>query len=156
MKKKLCVLTIICLLVTLLSIQPVEAANTEQLNIGDHVLFGSYNNHPILWRVININEDGSRMLFSERVIARKGFDPRGNAPGGRFNQARLDQGSNYYPESTLRTWLNSIKEEVSYPYNPPVGHPDGFFSPNGYADLPGLGKIFSPADEQVRYLRMCG
>lgn len=128
---------------------PVQATNNENLSIGDFVLFGMFSDEPILWRVININQDGSRMLFSERIIALMGFDPRGNAPGGRANQDRLDHGSNYYPESTIRAWLNSDQEQVNYPYNPPQGHPIGFFYPQGYENLPGFLTNFTPEEREV-------
>ncbi len=147
--EKLAKVLIIVFVQLLFCLPFAQASMNGDLDIGDFVLFGEFYDEPILWRVININQDGSRMLFSERIIALMGFDPRGNAPGGRANQHRLDRGSNYYPESTIRIWLNSDQEEVAYPYNPPRGHPDGFFYPQGYEDIPGFLTNFSPEEIEL-------
>jgi len=47
---------------------------TTKLKIGDYVKFGHYYGDAILWRVININDDGSEMLYSEKILCIKPFD----------------------------------------------------------------------------------
>ncbi|TCO68096.1 hypothetical protein [Marinisporobacter balticus] len=41
------------------------------LKTGDYIQFGKYNAVPILWRVINIDEDGDSLLFSDKIICFK-------------------------------------------------------------------------------------
>ncbi len=44
------------------------------LHVGDLVRFGSYLSQSLLWRVIDVDEEGKALLFSEDVIKMIGFD----------------------------------------------------------------------------------
>src|SRR5690554_555744 len=77
---------------------------TSQVNIGDYIEFGRYLDEPILWRVINKDENGI-MLFSDKVLCFKAFDAHGDddeftGKFGEFN--RWGSGSNYWATSNLR------------------------------------------------------
>lgn len=74
----------------------------ESLTDGAYVSFGEYNGRRLLWRVINIDENGI-LLFADEAVEFKSFDsePRDG------DKNRMKYGSNYWPESSLRKWLNS-------------------------------------------------
>lgn len=74
--------------------------------LGDYIRFGQYNGEPILWRIIHKNELGNPILLSDRILTLKAFDANGNY---HINLNRKSFGSNYYPDSNLRQWLNSSR-----------------------------------------------
>src|SRR5690606_34292540 len=45
---------------------------------GDIIEFGNYNNEPILWQVVHIDENGNPLLFSKRILTIKAFDASGD------------------------------------------------------------------------------
>jgi hypothetical protein len=79
-------------------------ANTA-VNVCDYVRFGKYNNEPILWRVIHKDANGDPVLFADRILTMKAFDAAGSYHD--YDEDRWDYGSNYYPDSNIRQWLNS-------------------------------------------------
>lgn len=102
------------------------------LNLGDKVLFGTYLEEPIEWRVIRLEEDGAAVLISEYILTMKAFSA---ADSGSFNydddgnsywsvgetEADRDlelqayvRGNSSWAQSDLRKWLNSDKENVVY------------------------------------------
>lgn len=83
---------------------------TSGFKVGEYIQFGHYNNEPILWRIIHKDYQGNLMLLSDRILALKAFDTAGSYHAG--NAERLENGSNYYPDSNLRQWLNSKKPNV--------------------------------------------
>jgi len=83
------------------------------INIGDYVQMGSYYDEPILWRCVDIDENGSLML-ADRILTIKPFDAAGNhkyADGTAQNDTsdgyRTYYGSNLWETSNMRCWLNS-------------------------------------------------
>ncbi len=131
MKKKVSIflLAVIFILTTLIiptnqNSNQVHAAGT--MKVGDYVLFGKYLGNPILWRVINI-ENGSPLLFSEKIISIKAYDAAesgmyyrtGSNPYTR-NEARQKYGSNQWENSNIREWLNSSDAKVKYTTQPPT------------------------------------
>ncbi|NLB81829.1 MAG: carboxypeptidase-like regulatory domain-containing protein, partial [Clostridiaceae bacterium] len=102
---------------------PVVKAEAN-INIGDYVLMGKYYDELILWRCVDIDENGPLML-SDKIIAFKPFDATGyhtyadGTPQAdtefwledgyynyRFN-GRVHYGSNLWETSNIRCWLNS-------------------------------------------------
>jgi hypothetical protein len=75
------------------------------VDIGDYIQFGKYNNAPILWRVINKDADGTATFLADRILTVKAFDAKGSYHSS--STSRMNNGSNYYKNSTLRQWLNS-------------------------------------------------
>lgn len=65
---------IVCFLSLSLSIVSNAAETQQTLAIGDYIEFGAYNDEPVLWRVIHIDEEGDPLLFSEYIISYKSFD----------------------------------------------------------------------------------
>lgn len=85
-----------------------------KVKIGDYIRYGRYKKDPILWRVININDDGSLMLLSERVLCFKAFDAFGDLTDNRGDIYRKNYGSNNWEKSSLREWMNSEEQSVNY------------------------------------------
>jgi len=73
----------------------------NNLSYGAYVSFGKYNGRKLLWRVINIDENGI-LLFADEAVEFKAFDSE--LRSGDIN--RMKYGSNYWPECSLRKWLN--------------------------------------------------
>ncbi len=110
-----------------------SVAERPEVALGDTIVMGSYNGEDISWRVLKISEDGTEAVIVARdVLTMKAYD----APdSGKFNhdgeesyffsdaQAKLEadvelkayvQGNSSWEGSTIRTWLNSAKENVEY------------------------------------------
>lgn len=102
------------------SATPVFAANS--INIGDYALIGKYNDEPVLWRCVNIDENGPLML-ADRIISIKAFDAAGLHLNDKNGQ-RVNNGSNLWSASNIRTWLNSTDDSILWPCgnSPDPGH----------------------------------
>ena len=90
----------------LLTFTPVSAAENG-LNEGDYVQFGTYYGVPILWRVVDLDEDGDPMLLSDKVLTVRPFALYNHSVG--FTER-------HWETSYIRTWLNSIGEEAQTKY----------------------------------------
>ena len=100
----------------LLSLMPAMTANAVvALNTGDYIQFGKYNGNPILWRVVNVDGNGS-LLLSERILCLKAFDSAGSY---HKDSSRKLWGSNYWKDSNIRQWLNSSESKISWLQNAP-------------------------------------
>jgi co-chaperonin GroES (HSP10) len=98
--RKIIILLIILFIIPLTSAGVIKNAKDQSnMKNGDYVLFGKYSGKPILWRVINIDSDGTPFLFSEKSLCSKTFI-----------------GGETWEDSTIREWLNSSDK------------PDGFLS----------------------------
>ncbi len=119
----------------------VKASNTatETANAvkGDYIQFGSYNEQPLLWQVIHVLENGNLLLWSDKIISVKVFDAFGDLVDGRGNEERIRVGANYWAGSSLREWLNSGAECVTFTYNPPSKE-NLWNGLNAYANEPGF------------------
>lgn len=118
-----------------------EASETDSepvsVLVGETVLFGSYLNEDIEWRVLRISEDETQaVLVASYILTMKAYDA---AESGRYNydgdedywtrrfepgddmalQARV-RGNSDWSVSNLRTWLNADTEIVVYSDQPPV------------------------------------
>ncbi|WP_425449703.1 DUF6273 domain-containing protein [Dethiothermospora halolimnae] len=99
MRKAMVMFLVFTLLFSLVPIKKdsyVFAQNN--IKIGDYIYFGNYYGEPILWRIINIDEDGNPLLFSNNILTLKAYDTN----------------ENNWERSTIRTWLNSGEEKVRY------------------------------------------
>lgn len=107
------------------------------LQVGETVLFGSYLDQDIAWRVLRISEDETQaVLIASHILTMKAYDA---AESGRYNydgnqnywtavsQADGDpvlqawvRGNSDWSASNLRTWLNADTEVVAYSGQPPA------------------------------------
>jgi hypothetical protein len=99
----------------------------NNLKIGDYVYFGRYKNKSILWRVINVDRDGSPLLWSAYILCDKAYDA---AESGQRDTTgsnpytddtdRQKYGSNKWENSNIREWLNSSSQVVKWTTQPPT------------------------------------
>ncbi|MGN0181885.1 MAG: DUF6273 domain-containing protein, partial [Candidatus Ornithomonoglobus sp.] len=142
MKKKL-----ISLLVTaamIMTFLPVTVSAAESINIGEYVQMGTYYGAPILWRCVDIDENGPLML-SDKIICIKPFDAAGDNTSGSHGRGYNDGhyrkrwGSNYWADSNMRCWLNSDASAGNVNWtcgNAPTE--DKVYGYNDYADEAGF------------------
>ena len=115
MKKLFSLVLAVCVLAAPMA---ASAQPEIQINIGEYIQMGKYNDEPILWRCIDVDENGP-LLFSDRILCRKAYDLRGvNESGSHVRRDRIyatawEPGeprfsySNYWGDSNIRCWLNS-------------------------------------------------
>lgn len=106
MKKR--ILSMVIALVMMCAFLPCMAS-AKGIEIGDYVQMGTYYGKPILWRCVDIDENGPLML-SDKIICIKPFDARNSAnttTGSHSRAGRVLWGSNYWADSNMRSWLNS-------------------------------------------------
>ncbi len=137
----------------------------KELALGDAVPFGTYNNEPIIWRVIHLSPDhSSAVLITENIITMKAFDA---ADSGTFNkengedywkysgedfadpalEARV-RGSNEWGTSNIRAWLNSDTQVVTYEGGHPVKAAMSDMK-NGYEDEAGFLYGFTAEEKEA-------
>ncbi|MBN1775609.1 MAG: hypothetical protein JW817_04000 [Clostridiales bacterium] len=123
----------------------------DTIKVGDYVLFGSYNDEPILWRCVD-TENGV-MLLSEYILCMKAYDAAESGvrceEGGNYttNIDAQRYGSEIWKTSNLREWLNSDKKEVKYSTQPPVAAAV-LNGANAYADEAGFLTHFTKAERK--------
>lgn len=118
-----------------------EHASAITYKIGDRVEFGHQAGKPILWDVVNVDQNGNPLLFSNEILAWKAYDA-----GEVLEDGERSDPQNRWSTSTLRQWLNSEEETISWT----DGIPDeeGIIPSHlSYAKESGfLRQMFSPAE----------
>ncbi len=103
-------------------------ASAAAINIGDYIQMGTYYDEPILWRCVDIDENGPLML-SDKILCLKPFDAQTseNSETGSHSRdgdsKRANNGSNYWADSNMRSWLNSTATAGNVEWlcgNPPI------------------------------------
>lgn len=108
----------------LCAVIPINTAQASGISIGGYLQMGMYYGEPILWRCVDIDENGPLML-SDKIICIKPFDAQGefDSSGSHSrNSVRKTSGSNYWADSNMRSWLNSSADEENVDWlcgNPP-------------------------------------
>ena len=74
------------------------------IGIGDYIQFGKYYDDPILWRYVADDENG-KLILSDKIICKKPYDVYNSRVSG--SHTRRYAISNYWGDSTTRSWLNS-------------------------------------------------
>lgn len=111
--------------------------SNSEVKIGDTIELGTYYGEPISWKCMAIDENGP-LMYSEKILCLKAFDVSGlNAQYHSDNWGyRGNYGSNCWSDSTLRQWLNSDDEVVSYTHCPPtnnsINHGDAYDQEPGF------------------------
>lgn len=145
-----------------------SAAEEYDVQVGDTLVFGSYNNEPIQWRVLRLEEkDGTQtaVLISRYILTMKAFDA---AESGKYNhdenkdyikkesEADTDlelqayvRGNSSWQKSNIRTWLNSEAEVVTYEGQAPVNSAMSELH-NGYQNEPGF--LYNFTEEEIGML----
>lgn len=123
------------------SISGISASITE----GDYVVMGEINGREMLWRCVEINENGPLMV-SNNILSFYAFD----AAGKHELNSRSSKGSNNWEMSNIRYWLNSNEPEgdKSWPCGiAPLS--DRTQGSNGYAMEKGFLSNFSPEETEM-------
>ena len=118
---------------------PVEAAGVETgVRLGDYIQLGSYENEPILWRCVSVDENGPLMLSDKVLCDSMPYDAQTseNSASGSHRRSgyRSKYGSNHWRDSNMRSWLNSDAEAGQVKWlcgNPPK---DGYIVGGGAYD----------------------
>lgn len=146
----------------------LQEANTsvnsqEVLAPGDTIIFGTYLNEPIEWRVLKVSTDGREaVIVAGNILTMKAFDA---AEGGKYNnyegtdywgksldgepeelQQKL-RGSNSWSESNIRCWLNATAENVEYTDGVPNTMAMSELK-NGYDKEPGFLSYFTKEEQE--------
>ncbi|MCM1190952.1 MAG: toll/interleukin-1 receptor domain-containing protein [Butyrivibrio sp.] len=149
------------------------AAESYPVQVGDTLVFGSYNSEPIQWRVLRLEEQDGRqtaVLVSRYILTMKAFDA---AESGKYNhdetgdyismesEADFDmelqayvRGDSSWRKSNIRTWLNAETELVSYEGQAPVSSAMSELH-NGYQNEPGFLYHFSAEEIKILVEREC-
>ena len=120
MKKKIISLFMVVAMLAAMLPVIVSAAN---INIGDYVQMGTYYGQPILWRCVDIDENGPLML-SDKILCLKAFDAQTSSNSATGSHSRRGSyESNYWADSNIRSWLNSSASAGNVNWlcgNPPI------------------------------------
>ena len=138
--------------------------NGVSVQIGDFVTLGTYYEEPILWRCVDIDENGPLML-SDRIIGIKPFDASGastgmngnssHSRGNQFYHKRTVRGSNFWADSNIRNWLNSTAQagEVTYTCGNVPNDAGIYGGLNSYESESGFLSTDNFSDEELSYIR---
>ena len=158
MKRIISIALAICIILSLFATIPVSA--TASINIGEYVQMGTYYGKPILWRCVDIDENGPLML-SDRIICLKAFDAAGDNTSGSHGRGyyengtqgyyRQNCGSNYWADSNIRDWLNSTASagNVVWSCGNPPDNEHVYEGYNDYADEAGFLSNFTESERKA-------
>ena len=106
----------------ILLILPVLPAKAEDakpnIKIGEYICLGTYDNEPILWRCVDIDDNGALMLSDRVLCDYLPYDARTSENSAttshRRNSYRSKYGSNHWRDSNMRSWLNAEEQTVTW------------------------------------------
>ena len=102
----------VCLLLGLLpstALASNDKIMAENIQIGDFLSFGTFNDHPMLWQVVD-NTNGKLKIFSTDILFNGPIDADINMHGN----ASVMEGETNWHTSDIRQYLNSNDSTVSY------------------------------------------
>ncbi len=120
-----------------------------QVKSGDYISLGKYNGKDVVWRCVSIDEKGP-LMFADNVIDTLPYDAmtseNNRSKSHSRNYKRDTYGSNYWKDSNMRSWLNSMADAGKVKWlcgNPPkADYVDG----NAYDQKAGFLNDFSKAE----------
>ncbi len=124
------VLSIVIILTAIPTVYCANTATKSSIQIGDYLLMGKYYGEPILWRCVDLDENGPLML-SDKLLSIKVFDASLNYE---------DMGSSSWEYSNIRAWLNSNASSgnVVWPRNNPPKYDQTYDGEGAYEDEAGF------------------
>lgn len=125
--------------------QTADVKGTE-LKTGDYISFGKYYGQPIVWRVINVDDDGCPLLLSDKLLSFKCFDAAERENSS--DEVRKTYGSNFWENSNIREWLNSPAKSVSYSTTAPIVD-NVAYGENSFASEPGFLAGFTAEEQKL-------
>ena len=146
-------LSLLLSVVMVLSLCPLiaKAEGTKpNIKIGDYIKLGTYENEPILWRCVDIDDNGPLMLM-DKVLGSMPYDAKTSENSATRshsrNSFRSSYGSNHWRDSNMRSWLNSDADAGKVDWlcgNPPKSDYVGYGSE--YDEKAGFLNGFSKAE----------
>lgn len=119
-----------------------------RVNLGDYITLGKYNGKDILWRCVSVDDSGTLML-ADSIIDTLPYDAitsdNSRSKSHSRDYRRDTYGSNYWKDSNMRSWLNSIAEVGGVKWlcgNPPK---ENYVDGNAYDQKAGFLNNFSRA-----------
>jgi len=116
-------LIVVTMLIETIATVPVFAQNTSStISIGDYIYLGQYNEEQLVWRCVDIDDNGPLMLLS-KTIENKSFsasqtgmqtDDLSELTDLSDSEMRKQYGSNRWSLSTIRQWLNSEDTDIAW------------------------------------------
>ncbi len=126
-KRFLSIFLSICLLLGILpstALASGDKTTADSIQIGDFLTFGTFNNHPMLWQVVD-NSNGKLKIFSTDILFNGPIDAEINMHGN----ASVMEGETNWHTSDIRQYLNSNDSTVSYKGElPNYGNLPGFLT----------------------------
>jgi len=106
--------TAILLMLSQMVTSPGFASDKADLEIGDRLLLGTYNGHPIEWQIYKF-DDGDPVLISKYILCVKPFDAAGDEDTkDDFYSYAYYYGSNQWTTSSVRDWLNATSVQIAW------------------------------------------
>lgn len=136
------IITAFLIIASVISIQSAAFASDE-IAVGTYVRLGTYNDEPIVWKCIDIDDENGILMLSDKILCYKAFDIGDDFEGGSY-----EYGDGFWETSTIRTWLNSRetagnivwpehknpgRQFINGPYLP-YDQEDGFISENNFTE----------------------
>ncbi len=126
--KRILSIVLCCLLIC--SVPVISSAETSDFSIGDKITLGNYNNEPITWVCVLIDDNGP-LFLSEKILCKKEYDAAGESAKYHtdgWGYIRKQYGSSCWEDSNIRQWLNT-RGKVEYTHcSPSYAEEDGFLS----------------------------
>lgn len=146
-------------------INNTTTTSISNVELGDLVVFGKYDDDDINWYVINIDKkNNTAILLSKHILSFKAFtgaESGKNANDGTNNYLYSDPevqndtnlqqlifGSNNWETSDIRVWLNSKDDSVKYDGYGPISSAMSDYK-NGYNLEPGFLSNFSQEEQNA-------
>lgn len=147
-RKILSVFLVIVMLVSTGALTVSISAAGENIKIGDYMTLGTYYGEPIVWRCVDIDENGPLML-SDKILCLKSFDANGSSSyhNDGWGTVRKAYGSNCWSDSSIRQWLNA-SGTVQYTHCSPTDQ-RVLGGLNAYADENGFLTNFSDSEKAM-------
>ena len=125
------------------------AKTTTQVKLGDYITLGKYNDNDIVWRCVSIDGDGTLML-ADNIIDNLPYDAitsdNSRSRSHSRDYRRDTYGSNYWKDSNMRSWLNSVAKAGEVKWLCGNAPKENYVDGNAYDQKAGFLNGFSKAE----------
>lgn len=148
-KKILSIVLVICMLIPISAMMfTVGAEESSSIKVGDTITLGKYNGKDIIWVCVLIDSNGPLMMAKD-VLCNKAYDASGvndkyHSDG--WGYIRKERGSSCWYDSSIRQWLNSSEQSVSWTHCPPKS---GSVTANAYNEEAGFLTNFTDKEKAL-------
>ena len=126
----------------------------DEIYIGTYIQLGRYNDEPIIWRCIDVDDENGILMLSDKILCYKPYDV---GEKGEYNEfgflidktKHREIGDGFWEESNIRAWLNAKETggNIIWPSGSPPSsvwgnggnnltyeNEDGFISPGNFTE----------------------